>query len=201
MKLKELRDRIRGEVTTSSERAYAVLRRSLMWNQLVPERYPRAIVQPDSEADVVEVVKFARANQLKVAVRGGGHSWIGYSLHDDGLLIDLGRLNKVAIDCAARVAVIQPSVRSREFNRSLAAQGLAFPVGHCPTVAMSGFLLNGGLGWNCNGWGPGCLSIKERKSSPATASWLLRARARIPICCGLFAAQGRASLVWSLNTR
>src|SRR5262249_29075833 len=76
------------------------------------------------------------------------------------LLIDLGRLTHVAIDRAARTAAIQPAVTARDLNRQLAAQGLAFPVGHCPTVSLSGFLLNGGLGWNFNGWKPACFSIK-----------------------------------------
>lgn len=163
MELAELRKRIRGNVTAADGSGYESLRRSMVWNRLVPERRPRAIVQAAGEDDVVESVRFARANRLKVAVRGAGHSWVGYSLHDDTLLIDLGRLNKVSIDPAARSAVIQPAVRSREFNRLLVARGLAFPVGHCPTVAMSGFLLNGGLGWNCNGWGPGCFSIEAAK--------------------------------------
>jgi FAD/FMN-containing dehydrogenase len=43
----------------------------------------------------------------------------------------------------------------------LAAHGLAFPVGHCPTVPLSGFLLNGGLGWNFGAWGPACFSIES----------------------------------------
>ena len=52
------------------------------------------------------------------------------------------------------------AIIGRDLNRQLIAQGLAFPVGHCPGVRLSGFLLNGGLGFNFNGWGPGCLSIE-----------------------------------------
>jgi FAD/FMN-containing dehydrogenase len=159
MELTELRRRIRGNVTSTDDGGYEALRRAMVWNRLVPQRRPRAIVEAASEADVVEAVRFARSNGFKVAIRGAGHSWVGFALRDDSLLIDLGRLNNVAIDRARRSATIGPAVRGREFNRMLAAQGLAFPVGHCPTVAMSGFLLNGGLGWNFNAWGPGCFSI------------------------------------------
>ncbi|MGH8014117.1 MAG: FAD-binding oxidoreductase [Candidatus Binataceae bacterium] len=163
MELTELRNRIRGDVMTSVDAGYEDLRRSMVWNQLVPQRRPRAIVQAAGEDDVVEAIRFARANRLKVAVRGAGHSWVGYSLHDDSLLLDLGSLNKVSIDREARIAVIQPAVHGREFSELLAAQGLAFPVGHCPTVAMSGFLLNGGLGWNFNARGPSCFSIEAAR--------------------------------------
>jgi len=161
--LKELQSRVTGAITSAADSHYERLRRSMVWNQLVPPRRPSIIVQAANENAVAEAVKFARAHQMKVAVRGGGHSWVGVSLRDDSLLIDLGRLKTVSIDRVTRIAVIQPSVRSREFNRSLAAQGLAFPVGHCPTVPMSGFLLNGGLGWNYNAWEPGCFSIESAR--------------------------------------
>jgi FAD/FMN-containing dehydrogenase len=160
MEVKELQSRIEGKVTTATDTGYEDLRREIVWNQLTPTRYPQLVVQVATEHDVVEAVRFAHANRIKIAVRGGGHSWVGFSLRDGSLLIDLGRLNQVLIDREARTAVIQPAVTGRTLNRQLAAHGLAFPVGHCPTVPLSGFLLNGGLGWNFNGWGPACFSIE-----------------------------------------
>ncbi len=159
MDVKELQRCIEGRVTTTTDTGYENLRRELIWNQLTPARYPQLVVQVATEQDVVEAVRFARATGMKIAVRGGGHSWVGFALRDRSLLIDLGRLTQVSIDRATRTAAIQPAVSSRELNRQLAAQGLAFPVGHCPTVSLSGFLLNGGLGWNFNGWKPACFSI------------------------------------------
>jgi FAD/FMN-containing dehydrogenase len=163
MELKNLQNRIQGSVTNLTDVSYESLRRSLVWNQLAPDRRPQYIVQVASENDVVETVRFARTNQLKIAVRGGGHNWVGFSLRDDSVLIDLGRLNKASIDREARRANVRPAITSRELNRMLTAQGLAFPVGHCPTVTMSGFILNGGLGWNSNNWGPGCFSVEAAR--------------------------------------
>lgn len=163
MEFKELCTNVQGQVTNSTDISYESLRRSMIWNQLVPERLPRIIVEAADENDVIEAVRFARANRIKVAVRGGGHSWVGFSLRDDSLLIDLGRLNGVAIDDDARRAVVQPAIHSRELNRKLAERRLAFPVGHSGSVPMSGFLLNGGLGWNYNAWGPGCFSVEAAK--------------------------------------
>jgi len=160
---KELQFRIEGKVTSSSDNDYESLRRAMVWNQLAPDRRPRLIVQVAGENDVVEAVRFARANQMRVAVRGGGHSWVGFSLRDDSLLIDLGGLNRASIDRAARRAIVQPATVGRELNRMLNAQGLAFPVGHCPTVPISGFLLNGGHGWNLSEWGPACFSVEAAK--------------------------------------
>ncbi len=163
MDLKELRSRVTGAVTTSEDSHYERLRRSMVWNRLVPQRRPHVVVQVANENAIAEAVRFARTNGMKVAVRGGGHSWIGYSLRDDSLLIDLGRLKSVSLDPQARIAIIQPAVTSQDFNRRLAAEGLAFPVGHCPTVPMSGFLLNGGIGWNYRAWGPSCCSVEAAR--------------------------------------
>jgi FAD/FMN-containing dehydrogenase len=133
----------------------------MIWNQFVPDRRPRIILRAENETDVIEAMRFARENRIKVAVRGGGHNWVGFSLRNDSLLIDLGRLNRVAIDARARRATIGPTVVGRDLNQRLAEHGLAFPVGHCPTVALSGFLLSGGLGWNIGAWGPACFSIES----------------------------------------
>lgn len=43
---------------------------------------------------IVILGKFARAQKLKMAMRGGGHSWVGFPLCDGSLLRDLGRLNQ-----------------------------------------------------------------------------------------------------------
>ena len=170
MDAKELQSRIEGTVTTATDAEYENLRRGMSWNQLTPTRYPQLVVQVATEHDVVEAVRFARAHGMKVAVRGGGHSWVGFSLRDGSLLIDLGRLKQLSIDPEARTAAIQPAVTGRELNRQLAAHGLAFPVGHGPTIPLSGYLLNGGLGWNFNGWGPACFSVEAAKVVTADGS-------------------------------
>ena len=170
MDVKELQSCIEGKVTTGTDPGYENLRRELIWNQLTPARYPQLVVQVATEQDVVEAVRFARANRMKIAVRGGGHNWVGFSLRDGSLLIDLGRLDQVSINREARMAAIQPAVTSRELNRQLAAHGLAFPVGHCPTVPLSGFLLNGGLGWNFNSWGLACFSVEAANVVTADGS-------------------------------
>jgi FAD/FMN-containing dehydrogenase len=161
MELAELRNRIRGNVTVRSDAGYENRRRSVVWNGLVPRRYPRVIVEVANENDVIEAIRFARSRDLKIAVRGGGHSWAGFALRDESLLIDLQRFNEVSIQLSEQRATVGPTVVGRDLNRRLAAHGLAFPIGHCPTVPMSGYLLNGGLGLNYGAWGPGCASVES----------------------------------------
>ncbi len=155
-----LRTRVIGKVTDTSDSSYDALRRAIIWNELTPARYPRLILEAKAEQDVVEAVRFARANRMKIAVRGGGHNWVGFPLLDDSLLIDLGSLREISIDARDRTATVQPGVRGRELNDRLAGHGFAFPVGHCPTVSLSGYLLNGGQGWNSGTWGVACFSIE-----------------------------------------
>ncbi len=173
MEVEALQSRIEGTVTTATDAGYERLRREIIWNQLTPARYPRLIVQVANEQDVVEAVRFARTHRMKIAVRGGGHSWVGFSLRDESLLIDLGRLKQVSIDHEARIGAVQPAVTGRELNRQLAAHGLAFPVGHSPAVPLSGFLLNGGLGWNFNRWGPACFSVEAANVVTADGSLIV----------------------------
>lgn len=65
----------------------------------------------------------------------------------------------MSIDSASNTASLQPAITSAELASALAPRGLAFPVGHCPSVGLGGLLLSGGLGWNSGQWGPACASI------------------------------------------
>jgi FAD/FMN-containing dehydrogenase len=138
---------------------YEATRRRMVWNERIPERFPDVIVSVTSDADVIEAVKLARLRGLRIAVRAGGHSWIGTSLRDGGMLIDLSRLNGVTVDVAARTAAAQPAIKNTELVAALEQHGLAFPAGHCPTVAIGGYLLAGGQGLNQGGWGIACSNI------------------------------------------
>lgn len=122
MDLQAFRGGISGKVTAVSEAEYENLRRELVWNEFKPARCPRLIVQAVNERDVIEAVRFARANGMKIAERGGGHSWVGFSLRDESLLIDLVRLDRVSIDLAPRKASVGPAIIGRDLNRQLIAQ-------------------------------------------------------------------------------
>jgi FAD/FMN-containing dehydrogenase len=131
----------------------------MVWNERIPERFPDVIVSVTSDADVIETVKLALARGLRISIRAGGHSWIATSLRDGGMLIDLSRLNGVTVDMAARTAAAQPAIKNTELVAALTPHELAFPAGHCPTVAIGGYLLAGGQGWNQGGWGIACSNI------------------------------------------
>jgi len=160
MDINALRDTVRGIVTTRDEVGYETARAGLLWNGRKPSRFPRIVVQAFNAQDVQAAVRFAAANGMRVSARGGGHHFSGISLQDS-MVIDLGRLDTLNIDVNRREAVVGPGVTNSRLAASLTEQNLAFPVGHCASVPMSGYLLGGGFGWNSGAWGIACHNVKS----------------------------------------
>lgn len=159
--LAALKSKIKGQVIAASDADFKSAAIGNLWNQLRPDRFPDMVVKVANEQDVVEAVKFARANDIKVAVRGGGHNWCCPSLRNSGMLIDLSNLTQIiSIDPDKRKAVVQPIISNRDLQKALNAKGLAYPSGHCPPVKLSGYLLSGGMAWNHGEWGPGVGSVE-----------------------------------------
>jgi FAD/FMN-containing dehydrogenase len=133
-----------------------------LWNRYYPNRAPQVAVHVKTDKDVMAAIKFARANNLKVVVRGGGHNWCSPSLRNGGMMIDLTLMNKViSIDAEKKLAVVEPIISNREIQAHLKPHNLAFPSGHCPQVKISGYLLGGGMSWNQGVWGPGVGSVEK----------------------------------------
>ncbi len=69
-------------------------------------------------------------------------------------------MREISLDMDTSIVRVNPAVTGGELTPFLAQHGLMFPGGHCPTVGLGGFLLQGGMGWNCRGWGWACESIE-----------------------------------------
>jgi FAD/FMN-containing dehydrogenase len=141
------------------EDGYEDARRATCWNARTPDRYPDVIVQAMTEADVVAAVRAARERRMKIGVRSGGHSWAGNHVRDGGMLLDVSRLLAVEINAGAMTASVEPGCRGDELLGALAEHDLFFPTGHCIGVAVGGYLLQGGYGWNGRVHGPACMSV------------------------------------------
>ena len=155
-----LAERVTGAVWTPGMPGYETARAGV-WHANVPGRFPAAILRAATVDDVVAAVRFARQEGLRVAIRGGGHNWSAASLRDGSLMIDLGGFTAMQIDPERRTARIQPGVSGGALVAEALKFGLVFPIAHCPSVPMSGFLLNGGYGFNAGQWGPSTLMIDE----------------------------------------
>lgn len=120
----------------------------MVWHLSKPERYPDVIVKPRSVDEIVSAIKHAAKYSLKVAIRSGGHNSTGSSLRNEGMLLDLSGMSELEIDENKQIASVQPGVRSDQLVRAAREKGLCFPVPHCTSVGISGFVMGGGIGWN-----------------------------------------------------
>jgi hypothetical protein len=134
----------RGPIILPSDANYDTARR--IWNASI-DKYPGAIACCSGAADVAAAVKFARANDLLVSVRGGGHNVAGRALCDDGLVIDLSAMKGVVVDPQSRTVRVQGGATLGDVDRETHAYGLAVPTGAISKTGIAGLTLGGGVGW------------------------------------------------------
>lgn len=154
-----LQDKIAGKVILAKDRNFAQARDGLVWNGRKPTSEAGIIVQAAHAADVQEAVRFAAQLGMKVSPRGGGHQFTGIAAKGQ-VIIDLGAMSDVSIDSRRGTARVEPGVTNLQMARILADNGVGFPLGHCGSVTMSGYLLGGGIGWNGGEWGTACFSVE-----------------------------------------
>jgi len=155
-----LKARLRGTLITALEPRHGAEADALIWNGRKPARHARLIVRAACAEDVAEAVRFAAEHGLTVSPRGGGHQFTGISAKAD-MVIDLGALDALKLDVERRMARVEPAVTNARLAAALERHGLGFPLGHCGSVPMSGYLLGGGVGWNSAEWGFACFSVAE----------------------------------------
>jgi FAD/FMN-containing dehydrogenase len=153
-------EEFQGELLRRGQGGYEQARCGAVWNARTPERFPDLIVLARSESDVVAAVRLAREQEMKIGVRSGGHSWAGSHVRDGGMLLDVSLLKAVQIDRESMTAAVQPGCPGNELVAALGGEGLFFPAGHCVGVAVGGYLLQGGYGWNGRVHGPACMSVE-----------------------------------------
>lgn len=122
---------------------------------------PAAVVTVSSQSDVQKAVSFATANGLKIAPRGGGHSYIGASSANGTMVIDLrGLPGGVNVDGAGN-ATVSPATTLYAVHQGLAGAGRAIPTATYPTVGIAGLALGGGVGADCRQAGLTCDALQS----------------------------------------
>ena len=155
----ELESRVTALVTPDAPR-YDDARSSRIWNQrLALERRPAAIVAVRDADEAVETIRFAKQAGLKLTVRGHGHNYEAAAARDGTLMLDIFALDSLEIDREARTAWAGAAVSGGKLLEAIEPLGLAFPIGHCSNVPLSGYVLSGGFGWNAGEWGPATANV------------------------------------------
>jgi FAD/FMN-containing dehydrogenase len=141
--LRAFRERFAGEIVLSGDVGYEDAR--LVWNGLI-DRRPAIVVRPTGVADVISAVRFAQEQELRIAVRSGGHSIPGFSTCEGGIVVDLSRMRGVRVAPARGLARVNAGALLAELDHEAQAFGLACPVGVVAHTGVAGLTLGGGMG-------------------------------------------------------
>ncbi len=142
--LNALADRMEGRLIRAGDSDYDSARR--VWNGMI-DRKPAAIAECKNTGDVVAALTCAREEGIPVSVRCGGHGVSGNAVVEDGLMVDLSPMNRVAVDPAAKLARVQGGAKLGDFDRAAQAHGLATTAGVDPGTGVGGLTLGGGTGF------------------------------------------------------
>jgi hypothetical protein len=112
----------------------------------VVDRRPALIARPTDAADVAAAVRFAREQDLVLAIRSGGHSIDGFSTCDGGMVLDLSRMRGATVDPEKRTARTNGGAFLMDLDRAAQEHGLVCPVGTVGHTGVGGLTLGGGVG-------------------------------------------------------
>ena len=154
--IEEFAKGLAGRLIRPADAGYDEARR--IWNAAI-DRHPGLIVRCLGAADVIHTVKFARANDILVAVRGGGHNVAGRALCDNGVVIDLSAMRGVVVDPETRIVRVQGGATLGDLDRETHLHGLAVPVGVVSKTGVAGLTLGGGVGWLVRKHGLSCDNV------------------------------------------
>ncbi|MCE6996666.1 FAD-binding oxidoreductase [Saccharothrix sp. S26] len=172
-----LRARLAGELLLPGDDGYEAAR--LPFNSLFDHQRPAAIARCVRPEDVQRSLEEARRRGIRVAARGGGHSYAAYSTPHDGLVIDLGPMNRIEVRPDG-TAVVGAGARLGDVYAALAAAGRCLPLGNCPSVGIAGFTLGGGLGWVDRAFGLTCDRLRAARVVTVDSRVITAAEDRSP---------------------
>ncbi|HEX9582369.1 MAG TPA: FAD-binding oxidoreductase [Gemmatimonadales bacterium] len=132
------------------------------WNPAFHDK-PALIAFCEVPADVQHCLAFARKHQVPFSCRAGGHNTAGYCLTNNGLVIDVSRINDIYVDVGGRTAVVGAGANFHKVNAILESHGLHVPGGGCPDVGVAGYMQGGGYGFTSRMFGINCDNVLQVK--------------------------------------
>ncbi|GAA6048514.1 hypothetical protein JCM3770_006531 [Rhodotorula araucariae] len=123
------------------------------YNQRI-QPYPSVILYPSYPSDITKALACAASADVKVAARGGGHSYASYGLGKDngGLTIDMSNFRDISVDDNG-LASIGGGNRLGDIYLALDWRGWAIAAGSCHGVGIGGHAGFAGYGLASRMWG------------------------------------------------
>jgi hypothetical protein len=117
-------------------------------------------VVTNSTGSLQQAVKYLTHNNVQFAVRSGGHTIKpGGSNIDDGVLIDLSRLNQIEYSATGRVAIVGSGARWGAVYKALEPYNVTVVGGRLNDIGVGGLILGGGLSWLSPRYGLACDNV------------------------------------------
>jgi FAD/FMN-containing dehydrogenase len=150
------------------------LTQTLGWVDAWTSKPSEYAVAAETTADIVAAVNFARENNLRLVVKGGGHSYQGTSNAADSLLIWTRKKNAITLHdtfvgagCTGRdapqraVTVEAGAIWGQVYNAVTTRAGRYVQGGGCMTVGVAGLIQSGGFGSFSKAYGMAAASLLE----------------------------------------
>ena len=135
---------IGGEVITPEDPTYDQAR-AVFYGGI--DKRPAAIVRVSNVEDVRTVIATARAGDHELAIRAGGHSIVGHSTTDGGIVLDLRGMTSVEVDPDRRTAWVGSGATALHVTEALSPHGVVIGFGDSGSVGVGGITLGGGIGF------------------------------------------------------
>ena len=142
--IEDIRSMFRGTVIAPEDDGYDAARFAFYGGI---DNYPAVIIRPLDAEEVVRVVALARETGMDLSIRGGGHSVVGHSISDGGIMLDLSDMRDLQINVEERTAWAEAGLTAVEFTTAAAAHGLVTGFGDTGSVGIGGITLGGGVGY------------------------------------------------------
>ena len=144
LSISDLRKSFKGDVIAPGDASYDSARTPFYGGI---DHHPAVIIRVKDAGEVARVIALARETGMELAVRSGGHSPVGHSVSDGGIVLDLSLMRDLQIDQKEKTAWAETGMTAGEFTSAVGAHGLATGFGDTGSVGIGGITLGGGVGF------------------------------------------------------
>lgn len=131
-----------GSIVVSGDPDYEAERSSYM-----AAGTPEAIVFPKSTKAIAKALKVAAKSGVPLSIRSGGHSGMGHSTNDGGIIIDMKHFADVTVtDREKGIVRVGSGAEWGNVAQRLHNEGLVVSAGDTKSVGVGGLTLGGGIG-------------------------------------------------------